>query len=126
MEAKAKEAKKREEQFLEETYTQRLSEMSEEDQDDWDPVQDVFGYERDNYVDIIKFFLMIKDQDILLTLLQQLVQQLNPIHPTSYCPRVRRRGRRKLRPMKRNWLALPSWTLMEKRPNPSRWRLKYK
>jgi hypothetical protein len=45
-------------------YTQRLSEMSEEDQDEWDPVQDVFGYERDNYVDIIKFFLMIKDQDI--------------------------------------------------------------
>jgi hypothetical protein len=63
-ELKAKEAKKREEQFLEETYTQRLSEMSEEDQDEWDPVQDVFGYERDNYVDLIKFFLMINDQDI--------------------------------------------------------------
>lgn len=58
-EIRLKEDKKREEQFLEETYKQRLSEMSEEEQDEWDPIQDVYGYERDNYVDLIKFFLML-------------------------------------------------------------------
>jgi hypothetical protein len=62
-EMKSKEDKKRQERYLEETYTQRLSEMSEEEQDGWDPIQDVYGYERDNYVDLIKFFLMFDDQE---------------------------------------------------------------
>ncbi|KAF2180722.1 hypothetical protein K469DRAFT_692577 [Zopfia rhizophila CBS 207.26] len=62
-EVQAKEERKRQEEFLEEAYNRRLSEMSEEDEDEWDPVQDVFGYERDNYVDLIKYFLMLKDQD---------------------------------------------------------------
>ncbi|KAJ4356406.1 uncharacterized protein N0V89_004439 [Didymosphaeria variabile] len=57
----AKEDKKREEEYLHGAFEQRLSEMSEEEQDDWDPVQDIFGYERANYVDLIKLFLMLQD-----------------------------------------------------------------
>jgi hypothetical protein len=62
-EVRAREDKKREEEFLDQVYTQRLSAMSEQEQDDWDPVKDVFGYERDNYVDLIKYFLMLEDED---------------------------------------------------------------
>jgi hypothetical protein len=61
-EMKAKEDEKRQEQFLDQTYQQRLSEMSEEEQDDWDPIKDVYGHERDSYVDLIQYFLMLKDQ----------------------------------------------------------------
>lgn len=57
----AKENKQREEEYLNGAFEQRLSEMTEEEQDDWDPVLDVFGYERANYVDLIKFFLMLQD-----------------------------------------------------------------
>jgi hypothetical protein len=60
-EMKAKDDKEREEYYLQQVYEQRLSEMSEEEQDDWDPVQDVYGFERDNYVDLINFFLMVRD-----------------------------------------------------------------
>jgi hypothetical protein len=62
-EMKAKENKKRQEEYLNQVYTQRLSEMSEDEQDEWDPIQDVYGYEKDNYVDLIKFFLMLEDED---------------------------------------------------------------
>ncbi|KAF2875318.1 hypothetical protein BDV95DRAFT_313916 [Massariosphaeria phaeospora] len=62
--SKAKESAKREEEFLENAYNQRLSDMSENEQGEWDPVQDVFGYEREYYVDLIRFFLMFKDQDL--------------------------------------------------------------
>jgi hypothetical protein len=60
----AKEQKEREEEFLNGVFKQRLSEMSEEEQDNWDPVQDIFGYERANYVDLIKYFLMLQDQNV--------------------------------------------------------------
>jgi hypothetical protein len=60
-ETRLKEDKKREEEFLEQVHAQRLSEMSEEEQDKWDPIQDVYGYEKDNYIDLIKFFLMLED-----------------------------------------------------------------
>ncbi|KAF2126227.1 hypothetical protein P153DRAFT_378428 [Dothidotthia symphoricarpi CBS 119687] len=59
-EVRRKEDRKREEQFLDETYKQRLSE--EEEQEEWDPIQDINGYERDNYIDLIKFFLMLEDE----------------------------------------------------------------
>ncbi|KAJ4369485.1 hypothetical protein N0V86_009320 [Didymella sp. IMI 355093] len=62
-EMQAREAQKQQEQYLDETYKQRLSDMSEEEQDDWDPIKDVYGYERDNYVELIKYFLMLKDQE---------------------------------------------------------------
>lgn len=65
-ELKAKENQKREEEYLNGAYEQRLSEMTEEEQDDWDPVQDVFGYERDNYVDLIKYFLMLQTQEAMV------------------------------------------------------------
>jgi len=60
-----KEQKKQEEAFLDEVYQKRLAEMSEEEKDGWDPVQDVFEDERDNYLDLIRFFLMVKDQVIV-------------------------------------------------------------
>lgn len=60
-EMRAREDKKRQDEYLNQVYEQRLSDMSEEEQDDWDPVQDVHGYEKDNYIDLIKFFLMIED-----------------------------------------------------------------
>jgi hypothetical protein len=62
-EARLKEQKKREEEFLEQVHAQRLSDMSEEEQDEWDPIQDVYGYEKDNYIDLIKFFLMLADNE---------------------------------------------------------------
>jgi hypothetical protein len=62
-EKQAREAQKQQEQYLDETYKQRLSDMSEEEQDDWDPIKDVYGYERDNYVELIKYFLVLKDQE---------------------------------------------------------------
>jgi hypothetical protein len=62
-EMKAKENRKRQEEYLNQVYTQRLSEMSEDEQDEWDPIQDVYGYEKDNYIDLIKFFLMLEDED---------------------------------------------------------------
>lgn len=60
-EVKAREAKKREEDYLQEAYENRLSQMTDEEQDDWDPIYDIFGYERENYVDLIKYFLMLDD-----------------------------------------------------------------
>lgn len=60
---RSKEDKKRQEEFLDQVYTQRLSEMSEDEQDEWDPIQDVYGYEKDNYIDLIKFFLMLEDDE---------------------------------------------------------------
>ncbi|KAH7067817.1 hypothetical protein FB567DRAFT_256347 [Paraphoma chrysanthemicola] len=62
-EAKSKEDQKREEEFLNQVYTQRLCEMSEEEQDEWDPIQDVYGFEKDNYIDLIKFFLMLEERE---------------------------------------------------------------
>jgi hypothetical protein len=62
-ETRLKEQKKRDEEFLEQVHVQRLSDMSEEDQDKWDPIQDVYGYEKDNYIDLIKFFLMLEDNE---------------------------------------------------------------
>jgi hypothetical protein len=62
-EMQAKEAQRQQEQYLDETYKLRLSDMSEEEQDDWDPIKDVYGYERDNYVELIKYFLMLKDNE---------------------------------------------------------------
>ena len=56
---RSREDGKRQEQYLKDVYTQRLSEMSEEEQDEWDPIQAVYGYEKDNYIDLIKFFLML-------------------------------------------------------------------
>jgi hypothetical protein len=64
-EVKSREAKKQQEEFLEQAYIQRVSEMSEKEQDEWDPIQDVYGYERYQYVDLIKFFLMLEDRERL-------------------------------------------------------------
>ncbi|KAF2112566.1 hypothetical protein BDV96DRAFT_601966 [Lophiotrema nucula] len=62
-EMRAHENKKREDDCLKETHAQRLSELSEEEQDSWDPGKDVFGYERHSYIDLIKYFLMMDGHD---------------------------------------------------------------
>jgi hypothetical protein len=62
-EVRAREKLKREEAFLDELYTQRLSEMTEAEQEEWDPVQDVAEDERGNYTDLIRYFLMLKDSE---------------------------------------------------------------
>jgi hypothetical protein len=60
---RSREDRKRQEQYLNAVCVQRLSEMSEGEQDEWDPIQDVYSYEKDNYVDLIKFFLTLDVQD---------------------------------------------------------------
>ncbi|KAF1357170.1 hypothetical protein EJ07DRAFT_25683, partial [Lizonia empirigonia] len=62
-EMRVREDQKQQEQYLDETYKQRLSDMSEQEQDDWDPIKDVYGYERDNYIELIKYFLMLQDDE---------------------------------------------------------------
>ncbi|KAJ4983302.1 hypothetical protein SVAN01_11183 [Stagonosporopsis vannaccii] len=62
-ELQAKEAQKQQEEYLDDTYKQRLTNLSEEEHDDWDPIKDVHGYERDNYVELIKYFLMLKEPE---------------------------------------------------------------
>lgn len=62
-EMRAKEDQKQQEQYLDETYKQRLSDMSEDEQDAWDPIKDVYGSERDKYVELIKYFLMLQDSE---------------------------------------------------------------
>lgn len=62
-ELKAKESEKLQDACLEEAYAQRLSEMSDEAQDEWDPIQDVVEDERGIFVDLIKYFLMLQDED---------------------------------------------------------------
>jgi hypothetical protein len=84
-ETRLKEDKKREEEFLEQVHAQRLSDMSEEEQDEWDPIQDVYGYEKDNYIDLIKFFLMLADDEHLGEdkIMPELVEGENPQASTS-------------------------------------------
>ncbi|PVH94676.1 hypothetical protein DM02DRAFT_602165 [Periconia macrospinosa] len=62
-ELRAKEFERLQDAYLEEAYSQRLSEMSDEAQDEWDPIQDVVEDERGTFVDLIKYFLMLKDED---------------------------------------------------------------
>lgn len=58
-ELKAKEKEQLQDKHLEEAYQQRLQDMSDEDQEEWDPIRDIYGYERDNYIDLINYFLMV-------------------------------------------------------------------
>jgi hypothetical protein len=57
----AKEAQKQQEQYLDKTYKQRLLGMFKDEEDEWDPIKDAYGFERENYVELIKYFLMLKD-----------------------------------------------------------------
>jgi hypothetical protein len=64
-EMRSRENKRRQEQYLNKVYAESLSQMSKEEEEEWDPIQDIYGYEKDNYIELIKFFLMldIKDDD---------------------------------------------------------------
>jgi len=62
-ERNSKENKKRQEQYLNKMYAKSLAQMSKEEQEEWDPIQDVYGYEKDNYIELIKFFLMLNVQE---------------------------------------------------------------
>ncbi|KAI1620384.1 hypothetical protein EDD37DRAFT_177569 [Exophiala viscosa] len=59
-EAKAEEDARRQEQFLEKAYQERLA--AEAGQESWDPLEDVVEYERGSHVHLIKHFLWMDDQ----------------------------------------------------------------
>lgn len=58
-ELKRKEDLKRQEEYLNKAYAERLSQ--EDEDEEWDPVDDAIEDERGTYIDLIKFFLMLKD-----------------------------------------------------------------
>ncbi|KAJ9656968.1 hypothetical protein H2201_008330 [Coniosporium apollinis] len=58
-ELKKKEDLKRQEEYLNEAYRERMSQ--EEEEEEWDPVEDCIEDERGTYIDLIKYFLMLKD-----------------------------------------------------------------
>lgn len=62
-----KEEKRRQDIFLEEAYQERVKAMSLEDDDEkWDPIEDVVKDERGQYIDLIKHFLwmeLLLDED---------------------------------------------------------------
>ncbi|KAG9189328.1 hypothetical protein G6011_06196 [Alternaria panax] len=62
-ERRSRENEKRQEQYLDKVYVKSLMQMSKEEQEKWDPIQDVYGYEKDSYVELIKFFLMLNEQE---------------------------------------------------------------
>lgn len=55
-----KENVKRQEEFLDEAYKERMS--LEEDEAKWDPIDDVVEDERTNHIDMISLFLMLRDE----------------------------------------------------------------
>jgi len=61
-EMKAQEDVKRQEEYLNQAYLASLSEEEEEAR--WDPIEDVVMNDRGNYVDLIQYFLMLKDDDV--------------------------------------------------------------
>ncbi|KAL9004683.1 MAG: hypothetical protein Q9188_002498, partial [Gyalolechia gomerana] len=56
---RAREDLKRQENYLEEAYSTRLSEEEQEAQ--WDPIEDVIEDERGNYIDLIKHILFLTE-----------------------------------------------------------------
>ncbi len=58
-ELRAKEDLKRQEAYLDEAYSTRLSE--EEQEAEWDPIEEVIEDERGNYVDLIKHILLMTE-----------------------------------------------------------------
>ena len=76
---KAREEQKQQEAFLDEAYSHKLSEMTEDEQDEWDPVRDVAEDERSNYIDLIKYFLMLKDSESPQTRPEEEAINANPI-----------------------------------------------
>ncbi|KAI4669806.1 uncharacterized protein J4E79_000084 [Alternaria viburni] len=64
---RSREIKRREEQYLNQVYAERAQTMSREEEEEWeeqwDPIQDIYGYERGRYVELINMFLMISEQE---------------------------------------------------------------
>lgn len=61
-ELRVKENMKREEEFLDEVYKERMS--LEEDEAKWDPIDDVVEDERTNHIEMISLFLMLRDDPV--------------------------------------------------------------
>ncbi|KAK2803520.1 hypothetical protein FQN50_006955 [Emmonsiellopsis sp. PD_5] len=57
-ELRLKEEKRRQEDFLQKAYEERL----EHDAESWDPIEDVLENERGNYIDLIEHFLWLKGE----------------------------------------------------------------
>lgn len=60
-ELRKREGLKRQDDFLDEAYRERMS-LQEDEDVAWDPMDDVIEDERATYVDIINLFLMLKDE----------------------------------------------------------------
>ncbi|KAK4944844.1 hypothetical protein LTR10_015763 [Elasticomyces elasticus] len=78
--AKAKEDARRQEQFLEKDYQDRLA--TEAGQEAWDPLEDVVEYERGTYVHLIKHFLWMDDQHTKREEMDSLVASERPTGST--------------------------------------------
>ncbi|KAK7433000.1 hypothetical protein QQZ08_000471 [Neonectria magnoliae] len=52
-----KEEKKRQDAYLEDAYKERMSMADEEDDEGWDPIEDMVQHNRDRYIDLMKHFL---------------------------------------------------------------------
>ena len=60
-ETREKEGLKRQDEFLEEAYRERMS-LKEDEDAAWDPIDDVVEDERATYIEIINLFLMVRDE----------------------------------------------------------------
>lgn len=60
-ELRKKEKQQLQDVVLEQAYAQKMSELSGEAQDEWDPIQDVVDDDQKNYKALIEYFLMLKD-----------------------------------------------------------------
>ena len=60
-ELRHKEDAKRQEEYLEQAYSERVI-VDEEEEATWDPIEDLIEADRGNYADLINLFLMIQDE----------------------------------------------------------------
>jgi hypothetical protein len=61
-ELRLKEERRLQEEFLERTYQERLADDLGSDEETWDPIRDVLETERDTYIDLIKHFLWLQEE----------------------------------------------------------------
>jgi hypothetical protein len=75
---KSRESKKQQEEFLDKVYTERLSEVSEEEQGDWDPIKDI-------YIDLVIFFLILEDDSPSKEVddMPEMIEDVHKSAPTS-------------------------------------------
>ncbi|RSL70419.1 hypothetical protein CEP53_001891 [Fusarium sp. AF-6] len=58
-----KEEQKRQDAYLEDAYRERMAMAAEEDDEAWDPIEDMEHLKRNRYIDLIKHFLWLKTME---------------------------------------------------------------